>query len=159
MRRWGFPILFSFVALGLIGIAADRALAWHRTSDRVGLGNAAVAAAQREVKILISVSGATSSADLARLRSGATGDFKKELTDQSSTFAQALRASKVTARGTVASAGLASVSARTATVLIAATGTVTNTASKAPAPRSYQLRAEVTRTHGMWLVSKLEFVS
>ena len=154
-----WPVGLVVLALALVGIGVDRALAWHRADTRVAAGHAAVAAAEREVITLTSVSAATSTHDLAALRAGATGDFAKQLSGQSSAFAKALSQSKVSAKGRVVSSGLASLTGSRAVVVLAATGTVSNTAAKGPSSRSYRLRAEMIERGGRWLVSSLEFVS
>lgn len=158
MRRWAGPAALVVLCAALLGVGVDQGLRWHRATDRVDRGRAAVAAAEREVVALISVSSATSRQDLDRVRAGATGDFGRELARQSTAFTSALRDHSVHAQGRVVSSGLASLSGSRATVLVAATGTVSNTAATAPSSRTYRLRASLTRTAGRWLVSSLEFV-
>lgn len=159
MTRWARPAALIALVLALAGFGAREALAWHGDARRASDGRSAVAAAEREVVALISVSAATSAQDLAKLRAGATGAFRSQLAEQSSTFTTALRKAAVSAHGSVVSAGLASLSGSRATVLLAASGTVRNNAAAAASSRTYRLRAELSRTGGRWLVSSLEFVS
>ena len=49
MSRRMWPVGLVVLALALVGIGVDRALAWHRADTRVAAGHAAVAAAEREV--------------------------------------------------------------------------------------------------------------
>lgn len=119
----------------------------------------AARAAEAEVLGLISVSSATSEADIEELADGATASFRSELEQQSKALREALRGQRVTSTGSVASAGVVSWSPSRARVIVAAKGSVTNRAVKGAQPRSYRLQVDLRKVEDRWLVSGLEFVA
>lgn len=131
-----------------------------RADHREKEGRAAVLeAATAEVTGLISVSRKTTTAEIDRLKAGATAEFASELAEQSVALRRALQAQKVTSTGTVASAGVVAWAPTRARVLVAAVGEVGNRQSTATTPRAYRLRVDLRHVKGRWLVSDMEFVA
>lgn len=154
-----FTAVLVVAIIALLVVAGDRALALREQHQRQDDAAAAVAAARAEVTGLIGISDATSEEDLRELLDGATAEFRKELSSQAARLRAALSAGDVRAEGRVVSAGVSRMSGRTATVVVAATGTVRNRQTTKAEPRSYRLSVEVERTGGRWLVAGLEFVA
>ena len=119
----------------------------------------AARAAEAEVVGLISVSSATTEADIQRLADGATSSFRSELEQQSKALRDALQGQKVTSTGSVASTGVVSWSPSRAQVIVAAKGSVTNKAAEGAQPRTYRLQVSLRKIDDRWLVSGLEFVA
>ncbi len=149
----------TVLVLALLALAGWRGLAWQDARDRLADEKAAAAAASAEVEGLIDISGATSDADMAKLLDGATADFRSELEAQADRLKEALAANKVEATGEAVSTGVVELDGDKATVIVAATGTVQNSSTKAAEPRNYRLKVELVRSDGDWLVSGLEFVA
>ena len=95
---------------------------------------------------------------LESLLDGATASFRSDLKQQASALQKALKANKVDAEGEVVSAGVARSTDEQVTVYIAATGTVSNSGTKAPQQRGYRVKVEMRNVEGRWLVSGLEFI-
>jgi Mce-associated membrane protein len=161
-RLAGSPALLGatgLVAVAALGLGAHSGLAL-RDDHRETVGRAAaVAAASAEVTGLISVSDKTSTAEIDKLRGGATADFGSELEEQSTALRRALQSQKVTSTGSVASAGVVAWAPSKARVLVAAVGEVSNGSSAKATPRAYRLRVDLRNVEGRWLVSDMEFVS
>ncbi|GAA4082562.1 hypothetical protein ACFFOS_13705 [Nocardioides kongjuensis] len=154
--RTGVVVL---VAVVLLLVTGQRALAWHDERAQVTDGRDAVAAASAEVEGLIDISSATSDADMEELLAGATAGFRTELEGQADRLQQALTENAVKASGDVVSAGLVKLAGDRATVIVAAAGSVQNKQTKAAEPRNYRLTVDLQRVKGDWLVSGLEFVA
>ncbi|MEH3034794.1 MAG: hypothetical protein PGN07_12430 [Aeromicrobium erythreum] len=152
----------TLVVVLLVGLLVVGGLQVQRlataTSD-VDRGRDAVAAAERQVLALVRVDAASSDADIARIGAGTTSDFKSQFRSQATAFRAALKANKVVSTGSVDSAGLTALSGRSATVLVASSGTVKNARSEKPQPRSYRFKVSLREVDGSWLVSGMEFVS
>lgn len=163
-RRWRPRLPFwraagVVVALGFLALAAERGLTWrdleHRGDDR----RAATGAASDEVVGLISISGDTSDRAFEALLDGATASFRDELKSQAERLQSELSANDVRATGEVVSAAVTKIDDDSATVIVAARGTVQNAQTPEPEPRNYRLEVELDRVGDRWLVSKLEFVA
>ena len=73
-------------------------------------------------------------------------------------FTEVAQQSKVVTEATVNAAAVQSMTKDTATVLIAVTTRVSNTASKQQEPRSWRLSVDVARDGGQIKLAKVEFV-
>lgn len=144
---------------GLLLLTGERSLAWQGQRQHLADGREAEAAAKAEVEGLITISSATSEDEMETLLDGATAGFRTELEAQADNLRGALRKDKVSTRGEVVSAGVLALHERRATVVVAATGTVGNSRSKAGEARNYRLRVDLQKHGERWLVSGLEFVS
>lgn len=118
-----------------------------------------VKVASAQVLGLTTVSEKTSAKQMDVLAARATAGFRAELRDQAAAFRSALKESKVSSTGAVASAGVVSLTDRRAEVLVAATSQVKNAKMKQAEPRQYRMRVELAKSKGQWLVSGLEFVA
>lgn len=149
----------TVVAVVLLVVAAERALAWRDARDRADDELAAAAAASAEVEGLIDISGSTSEEDMEKLLDGATADFRSELESQAGRLKKALASNKVKAEGEAVSTGVVRLDGDKATVIVAAVGTVDNKSTKEAEPRNYRLKVDLLQSDGRWLVSGLEFVA
>lgn len=149
----------AVTVLVLLLFASERAVAWHDERQRSADGRDATAAATAEVNGLVAISSSTSEEDMAALLDGATAGFRSELQAQADKLHKALADNKVKATGDVVSSGLVELTGHQATVIVAASGTVQNKASKKAEPRNYRIEVELKKIDDEWLVSKLEFVA
>ena len=155
-REW---LICGVVVLLLLGLAAQRAYAWRSIEGRDDARQAATEAASAEVVGLISISSTTSDADITTLLDGATAEFLDELESQVERLRSELDENEVEAEGSIDSAAVSRFDDETATVIVAASGTVDNKQTTAPEPRSYRLEVMLVRDGDDWLVSGLEFVA
>lgn len=157
-RRW-WVVGLLLVALILTGLAGQRAHAWKGIHDQDEARSKAVDAATAEVVGLISISSTTSDSDLTTLLDGATAGFREELQSQADRLRSELKQNDVNASGSVVSAALSAFDSDSATVIVAASGTVDNKQTATPEPRNYRLEVKLVRKGERWLVSGLEFVA
>ncbi len=89
---------------------------------------------------------------------GATGDFAEQYAAQRDRLVREAERTRATSTGEVVSLGVSELHDDTATVVVAANGTVTNSGTERPQRRFYRLRMELVREDGRWLTSGVEFV-
>ncbi|MCW2751418.1 MAG: hypothetical protein JWR83_2528 [Aeromicrobium sp.] len=147
-------VLVASVAFGV-----DKAIDVRRQGHTASGGDAAVAAARKEVLALTTISANSTNQDINRILGGASKEFRAQFQDQATTFRKALSDGQVTSTGKIASAGLASFTGSKAQVLVAASGTVKNKTTTSAQPRNYRLKVSLVKSGGDWLVSGMDFVS
>lgn len=118
-----------------------------------------LAAAERKVVQLTTIGAKTSEDDIERLLEGTSTNFREEFAAQADSFVSSLRQGEVDASGEVVAAGVKQLGDDSATVLVAATGSVSNKEAAGVQPRYYRLLVRLVRDDGAWLVDGMEFVS
>jgi Mce-associated membrane protein len=90
---------------------------------------------------------------------GATGDFAEQYASQRETLTREAVRTEATSSPEVVSLGVGDQDGDSATVLVAANSTVTNTGTTDEGQvRYYRLRLELVREDGRWLTDDLRFV-
>jgi Mce-associated membrane protein len=90
---------------------------------------------------------------------GATGDFAEQYASQRETLTREARRTEATSTPEVVALGVGDQDDDSATVLVAANSTVTNTGTGDEGQvRYYRLRLELVREDGRWLTDDLRFV-
>ena len=152
----GVLLLALLVAAGVV-VHQRRSAAGRLDATRQQV----VAAARQEAVNLMSLSYATADADLRRILSLATGPLAQQFASQRSTIGGFLGQAKSTSKGQVLSAGLVSLDAGGAEVLVAADATVSNNASTDAGMHNvvkhYRMSMKLQHVHGRWLVSDVGF--
>jgi Mce-associated membrane protein len=97
-------------------------------------------------------------ADVQRVVDGATGSFRADFAARSQPFIDVVKQSKSTTVGTISEAGLESVSANSAQVLVAVSVKTSNSAAPQQVPRSWRMRIAVEGVGDQAKVSNVEFV-
>jgi Mce-associated membrane protein len=146
------------IVITLAVLAFLQTLSLRHHDDLGKQRSAAIEAASTEVATLLTVKKATSTTVLKKLLDGATADFHDQLQQQAKVFQQAITQGKVTSTGSIAAAGLVSMTGSKATVALAAKATVRNASSPKGDARNYRLTVTVQQIHGRWLVAGLKFV-
>jgi Mce-associated membrane protein len=144
------------VSLAVTATVLLRAVGRHDAESDRRL--AAVTAARQAAVNFTTIDYRTLDRDLARVADGATGDFRREFTDQATSkeFTDRVRTTKVVSTGEVLDAAVADLSEDRAIVLVIADSTVTNSSLPAPgAVRHVRLRLTMTLVRDRWLVSDL----
>lgn len=93
------------------------------------------------------------------LLDGVTDDFRADFTEQVDDFTRTVRWQKLTTTGRIVSIAVDTLDDDSASVLVAASGTVANRSASKPQARHYRLRVDLLEVEGHWLVNGLEFVS
>lgn len=158
MQRWR-AIAAGVGLVALLAVTGWRGYTWWHLDQQQSDRASAISVASAEVTGLISINASTSQADIDTLLSRATADFKSQLGKQSTKLRAALSSNKVSATGSVISAGLVSYGDDKASVIVAAAGTVKNKSTAQAQPRNYRVQVTLQKTNGTWLVSELELVS
>jgi Mce-associated membrane protein len=96
--------------------------------------------------------------DVKRIIENSTGTIKKDFEDQAEDFVKVAQSSKVITDVTVTAAAVDKMTADTATVLVAATSRVTNSAGAKQEPRAWRLSVDLQRDGGQIKMAKVEFV-
>ena len=90
---------------------------------------------------------------------GATGEFAEQYAAQREMLTSEAIRTEATSTGEVVALGVGDLDAESATVLVAANSTVTNTSTGPEGQvRYYRLRLDLVREDGRWLTSNVRFV-
>lgn len=93
-----------------------------------------------------------------RVLDGATGDFKKQFSSSRAQLVALSKQNESVSKGQVLRAGVVSMDADSARVIVVADSSVTNVNAPDPQPRHYRLALDLVRSGDRWLTSDLEFV-
>jgi Mce-associated membrane protein len=163
-RRWGLVVKIVAMTLAVLATSALIAASVimvreHRaaTTDRT-LNSEYLAAGRQSVVTLMSLDFNNVQDDVKRIIENSTGTFKKDFEDQAEDFVKVAQSSKVITDVTVTAAAVEKMTADTATVLVAATSRVTNTAGAKQEPRAWRLSVDLQRDGGQIKMAKVEFV-
>lgn len=115
-------------------------------------------AARAEALAFLTVDHRTMDVVVERVLDGATGEFRKQYESQSRRLTREATRTRATSAGEVVALGVSQLGDDSATVLVAANSTVTNTRTEQPQVRYYRLELGLVRQDGRWLTSSLRFV-
>lgn len=148
-RRWLLPTALAVVLMALL---ATSAVLWQR--QRVGLDEGAVAVAREQARNFFSLDYRHADADVDRVLSLATGDFKKQYAAKKDEVAAGVEKKKLVVTATIPDDGSAVeyLHQNRAQVLVAVDVTTKAGGGAAEAAR-YRTRIELTRVDDSWLVS------
>lgn len=164
-RRFARPTpAMSAVLVGVVIVAALTALAgWlgFRTYEAVQTEREHarfVEAARQGAVNLTTIDWEHADADVQRILDSATGTFYDDFAKRSQPFVDVVKQTNSVSVGTVAAAGLETVSGEGAEVLVAMSVKTTNAGTPEPAPRSWRMRIDVQKVGDDVKVSNVEFV-
>ncbi len=154
----------ALVALSVFVVALAAAtvvfgLRWRNDHAADARRNDAVAAARQVALNLTSINSKTADADVDRLISGATGDFRSLFTQNLDSYVDIVKQNQVVTTGQVTEAGVQDINANTAHIILAVQSTVRNTAVPNGEVRTYRMALQMEHHgNGSWLVSRVDFV-
>lgn len=120
---------------------------------------AVIDSASTEVEALLNVRYDDPQASFDQVLAGATGEFRTQFSKSTENLHESLTKSKAIQESEVLWAGIVAADADSATVNVAASGTVANTMTdNKPSARNYRLQLELVLTDGTWLTRDLQFV-
>ncbi len=163
-RRWRLVVKIVAMTLAVLCTSALIAASVimvreHRAATDERNRNAEFLAAGRQsVVTLMSLDFNNAQEDVKRIIENSTGTFKKDFEDQAEDFVKVAQSSKVITDVTVTAAAVDKMTADTATVLVAATSRVTNSAGAKQEPRAWRLSVDLQRDGGQIKMAKVEFV-
>jgi Mce-associated membrane protein len=153
------------VVVLLLGAALGGALSWRTHGDRADAATrqerygAVLAAADAEVTAFVNMRYDRASESVDAVAAGATGEFRDHYVRSAAQVIRVLERHRSLMTGRVVWSGVTAVSPERATVIVATTGTVSNTRTDgATRSRDFRFRVALVRQGGRWLTSDIEFV-
>ena len=161
MNRWLAALVVALTLLALLGAA----LVWRTHGDRADAlargqryGDV-LAAADAEVTAFVNMRYDHASRSIDAVAAGATGDFRTHYVRSARHVVKVLRRHHSAMTGQVVWSAVAAVAPDRATVIVATTGTVSNTNTDGQqVPRHFRLRISLLHQDGRWLTSDIQFV-
>ena len=157
--RWLVGVLAAALVVLVVAIVA-LASSREAVDDDLSTAQREVAAAARaEALAFLAVDHRDMDPLIDAVLAGATGEFAEEYEAQRDRLAREAMRTRATSTGEVVSLGVGEMDDDSATVLVAANSTVTNTSTgNEPQVRYYRLRLDLVREGDRWLTSDVEFV-
>ena len=118
----------------------------------------AVAAARQVAVNFSTLDYRTFDRDTARVAAETTGAFHSDFATQAAQIKQVVVSDKSVSTGQVGQVAVVSSTPTRARVLVVLDADVTNTSSATPTARHYRVQLDLTKVHGRWLASQLQFV-
>lgn len=141
------------VAIGLLVTSRDSA-----DEELTAAQHEVAAAARAEALAFLTVDHRTMDVVVQRVLDGATGDFREQYESQSRRLVREATRTQATSAGEVVALGVSDLDDDSATVLVAANSTVSNTSTQEPQVRYYRLELDLVREGERWLARRLRFV-
>lgn len=160
-KRWhGWVIAaLAVICVALVGAGAVVGVGWWQGSAQEAQRQQAMDAATDGVENLLTLRPSTVEATAKEIVNSSTGAFKKDFEARKKVFVDAIKEEEVTSSGEIRAVGVESFDGERASVLIAASSTVSNKASKdQPQDRDYRIRVQTEKHGDRWLVAQVEFV-
>jgi Mce-associated membrane protein len=130
----------------------------HGSTERAQRAANFVAGARQGVINMTSLDFNRAKEGVQRVLDSSTGEFRDDFQQRAKDFTSVVEQSKVVTQGTVNAAAVESMDRHSASVLVAATSRITNSAGAKDEPRAWRLRITVTEDGGQYKMSKVEFV-
>jgi Mce-associated membrane protein len=160
-NRWWTMLVVVLV----LGAVLGGALAWRTHGDRADAATreerygAVLAAAGAEVTAFVNMRYDSASESVDAVAAGATGDFRDHYTRSADQVIRVLERHRSLMSGRVVWSGVTAISPERATVIVATTGSASNTRTDGTTrPRDFRFRVSLERERGRWLTSDIEFV-
>ena len=142
------------VAIGLVVTSRDSV-----DDDLTSAQREVAEAARVEALAFLTVDHADMDPLIDAVLAGATGDFAEQYESQRDTLTSEAIRTEATSTGEVVALGVGDLDDDSATVLVAANSTVTNTSTGSEGQvRYYRLRLDLVREGERWLTSNVQFV-
>jgi Mce-associated membrane protein len=153
------------VVVLLLAAALGGALSWRTHGDRADAATRqerygdVVAAADAEVTAFVNMRYDRAAESVDAVAAGATGAFRDHYVRSADRVIRVLQRHRSLMTGRVVWSGVTAVGPDRATVIVATTGTVSNTRTGGAArPRDFRFEVRLVRERGRWLTSDIEFV-
>ncbi|WP_250284053.1 hypothetical protein [Frankia sp. CiP1_Cm_nod2] len=152
-------VALSVLVVVLVATTVVFSLRWQNGHAVDARRADAVAAARQVALNLTSINFGTADADVNRLVSSATGDFRNLFTQNLDSYVDIVKQNQVVTTGQVTEAGVQDINASIAHIILAVQSTVRNTAVPNGEVRTYRMALQMEHHgDGSWLVSRVDFV-
>lgn len=157
--RWLVGALALVLVGLLVGIGLVVASQGTVDDDLTEAQHEVAQAARAEALAFLTVDHTNMEPLIEAVLSGATGDFRKQYESQRGKLARGARRTEATSTAEVVALGVGELDDASATVLLAANSTVTNTRTGSEGQvRYYRLRLDLVREGDRWLTTNVRFV-
>ena len=153
----GITLTLALAALGWVGVDSYRTD--HDADHRAQTYDEVTQVASDKILELTNLKPGNAAKARETLLDGVTDGFRADFAEQVADFTSTIRRQKVTSTGRIVSIAVDTVNDDSASVLVAASGSVANRRASKPEARHYRLRVDLLEVGGHWLVNGLEFVS
>jgi Mce-associated membrane protein len=151
-------LLLAGAVVGGVYVVRERQDREQATADQDRYGDV-LAAARKEIEAFVNVDYRDAQKSIDAVKAGATGDFAKEYDSSTKDVVAILTRAKSVMDGEVLWAGVVDADQDSATVIVATTGTVSNTQTdNKPVARQFRIKVDLVREDGEWKTSNVEFV-
>ncbi|AFM16408.1 VirB8 protein [Mycolicibacterium chubuense NBB4] len=163
--RWRRPKPASMVAVaamlaGISLLAASGYLLWgHHLEQREQQRRAAfAAAASQAVVTLMSIDSAKAEDNVRQILDNSTGQFRDDFRSEADDFVKTAQQSKAATKASAQAVAVESMTPNSATVLVTAATTVSNSAGADQQPRNWRLSVDMVDDGQQMKLTKVEFV-
>jgi Mce-associated membrane protein len=160
-NRW----LTMLVVLLALAAGLGAALTWRTQGDRANAATRqerygeVLTAAGTEVTAFVNMRYDRATESVDAVAAGATGDFRAHYVRSAAQVIRILERHHSMMTGRVVWSGVSAISPTRATVIVATTGTVSNSRTRgAHEARNFRFRVTLAHERGRWLTSDIEFV-
>jgi Mce-associated membrane protein len=158
-RTTGIAVLLVAVAAIFTAFSGVLVRDHQDAHDQRGTDAAILSAARSGVLAMISVRDTSAADDVKKVLDQSTGAFRKDFEARSQSFIAVVQQAKVVTTGDILAQGIEARADGSATVLVAATSSVSNAAGAANETRSWRLRVTMTEDNDLYKMSNVEFVA
>ena len=151
-------LLAAGVVVGGLYVASERDDRSRAAAAQERYGEV-LAAARKEIEAFVNIDYRDAQKSIDAVAAGATGEFAKQYDTSTKDVVKILTRAKSVMDGKVVWAGVVDADRDSATVIVATTGTVSNTQTgNEPVARQFRIKTDLVREDGRWLTSNVEFV-
>lgn len=151
-------LLLAGVVVGGIYLVRERQDRERAAADQDRYGDV-LAAARKEIEAFVNIDYRDAQKSIDAVAAGATGEFAEQYDSSTKDVVEILTRAKSVMDGEVLWAGVVDADKDSATVIVATTGTVSNTQTgNKPVARQFRIKVDLVREDGEWLTSNVEFV-
>lgn len=151
-------LMLAGVVVGGVYVVREREDREQATVDQERYGDV-LAAARTEIEAFVNIDYRNAQESIDAVAAGATGDFAEQYDSSTEDVVEILTRAKSVMDGEVLWAGVVDADKDSATVIVATTGTVSNTQTgNKPVARQFRIKVDLVREDGAWLASNVEFV-
>jgi len=151
-------LLGVLVVAGGVLVFREHQVRSNHSADQDRYGAVQQAAAD-EVAALLNIDYRNPQATIDQVKAGATAEFAEQFDSATGGLVQLTAQAKSVMTADVIWTGVVDVDPDSATVIVATTGTVTNTQTgEEPAARNFRIKVDLVNQDGRWFTSAFDFV-
>ncbi|MDF1601962.1 hypothetical protein [Nocardioides sp. YIM 152315] len=151
-------LLAGACVFGAVLVVEERDDRRHAEAEQERYGDV-LAAARDEIEAFVNIDYRKAQESIDAVAAGATGDFAKQYDSSTKEVLEILTRAKSVMDGEVLWAGVVDADSDSASVIVATTGTVSNTSTdRKPVARQFRIKVDLVREDDEWLANNVEFV-